>query len=159
MRRGLLDRIAGGNPLTSLMPTVKAVMRAWSQPLRQNREALPARHTDSTPHPDTFVLAIMTLASAPSMANDRVTVANWTPPRQALQRNHPRLDVVFCFGQCDKKNHGWREGPPLTVPAKVSICCRAFTLPTKFIFERKENTACRRSPRAVGRNVPACARG
>jgi hypothetical protein len=27
----------------------------------------------------------------------------------------PRLDVVFCFWQCDKKNHGWREGPPVTV--------------------------------------------
>ena len=28
----------------------------------------------------------------------------------------PRVDVVFCFWQCDKENHGWREGPPLTVP-------------------------------------------
>jgi len=27
----------------------------------------------------------------------------------------PRLDVVFGVRQCDKKNHGWREGPPLTV--------------------------------------------
>jgi len=25
----------------------------------------------------------------------------------------PRLNVVFGVRQCDKKNHGWREGPPL----------------------------------------------
>src|SRR5713226_2722333 len=28
----------------------------------------------------------------------------------------PRVDVVFRLWQCDKENHGWREGPPLTVP-------------------------------------------
>jgi hypothetical protein len=27
----------------------------------------------------------------------------------------PRLDVVFRVRQCDKENHGWREGLPLTV--------------------------------------------
>jgi hypothetical protein len=27
----------------------------------------------------------------------------------------PRVDVVFRLWQCDKDNHGWREGPPLTV--------------------------------------------
>jgi len=27
----------------------------------------------------------------------------------------PRLGVVFGVWQCDKENHGWREGPPLTV--------------------------------------------
>jgi len=27
----------------------------------------------------------------------------------------PRVDVVFRLWQCDKENHGWREGPPLTV--------------------------------------------
>jgi hypothetical protein len=34
----------------------------------------------------------------------------------------PRVDVVFRLWQCDKKNHGWREGPPLTVP------CQSFDL-------------------------------
>jgi hypothetical protein len=28
----------------------------------------------------------------------------------------------FRLWQCDKKNHGWREGPPLTVP------CQSFDL-------------------------------
>jgi hypothetical protein len=27
----------------------------------------------------------------------------------------PRVDVVFGLWQCDKENHGWREGPPETV--------------------------------------------
>jgi hypothetical protein len=26
----------------------------------------------------------------------------------------PRIGLVFWLGQCDKVNHGWREGPPLT---------------------------------------------
>src|SRR5215471_17693886 len=26
----------------------------------------------------------------------------------------PRIGLVFCRRQCDKENHGWREGPPLT---------------------------------------------
>jgi hypothetical protein len=30
-------------------------------------------------------------------------------------RGSPRVDVVFCFWQCDKENHGWCEGPPVTV--------------------------------------------
>ena len=34
----------------------------------------------------------------------------------------PRDDLVFRLWQCDKENHGWREGPPLTVP------CQSFDL-------------------------------
>jgi hypothetical protein len=41
----------------------------------------------------------------------------------------PRLAVVFCFWQCDKKNHGWREGPPVTVLCQsFRSTGRAFTL-------------------------------
>jgi hypothetical protein len=41
----------------------------------------------------------------------------------------PRLNVVFCFWQCDKKNHGWREGPPVTVLCQsFRSAGRAFTL-------------------------------
>jgi hypothetical protein len=85
----LLGRIAGGDPLARLLPAVKAVVPAWRQPIRQNRESLAARLTDSAPHPDAFVLVIVALASAPSMANDRIDVADWTVPRQTVQRNHP----------------------------------------------------------------------
>jgi hypothetical protein len=34
----------------------------------------------------------------------------------------PRVDVVFGLWQCDKENHGWREGPPVTV------LCQSFEL-------------------------------
>jgi hypothetical protein len=34
----------------------------------------------------------------------------------------PRVDVVFSLWQCDKENHGWREGPPVTV------LCESFDL-------------------------------
>ena len=60
----------------------------------------------------------------------------------------PRVDVVFRLWQCDKENHGWREGPPLTV------LCQSFDLlagpsPSgKVKFERKKNTAFRRWPPA-----------
>jgi hypothetical protein len=99
----LLDRIAGGDPLTSLMPAVKAVMPAWSQPIGQNREGLPARLTDSAPHPDTFVPVIVALASAPSMANDRVVVAHWTSPWQKRQRNHPGSVLSSASGNAIKR--------------------------------------------------------
>jgi hypothetical protein len=50
----------------------------------------------------------------------------------------PRVDVVFRLWQCDKENHGWCEGPPRPVPAKVSICCRAFTLRQRQFRTKKE---------------------
>src|ERR1035441_503662 len=54
------------------------------------------------------------------MADDGRITAPRTPSRQERQRERgqPRIDLVFRFGQCDKENHGWREGPPLTVPAR-----------------------------------------
>jgi hypothetical protein len=59
---------------------------------------------------------IVCLAESPSMADDRIVPANRTLPRQEVQWDHPGVDVVFRLWQCDKENHGWREGPPLTVP-------------------------------------------
>jgi hypothetical protein len=41
----------------------------------------------------------------------------------------PRVGVVFRLWQCDKDNHGWREGPPLTVLCQsLRSAGRAFTL-------------------------------
>src|SRR4051812_28533687 len=60
---------------------------------------------------------------------------------------------VFSFWRCDKKNHGWREDPPLTVP------CQSFDLPpglhppVKVSFERKTNTAFHRSPRSLTHDI------
>ncbi len=50
----------------------------------------------------------------------------------------PRVDVVFCIWQCDKENHGWREGPPVTVLCQsFRSAGRAFTLRLNQ-FERKQ---------------------
>jgi hypothetical protein len=62
------------------------------------------------------------LAKSLSVADDRVVAADRTTPRQKDQRDRSGVDVVFRVWQCDKKNQGWREGPPLTVP------CQSFDL-------------------------------
>jgi hypothetical protein len=47
--------------------------------------------------------------------------------------------------QCDKENHGWREGLPLTDPCKAAI--REGPSPSRYIQrERKKNTAVCRYP-------------
>jgi hypothetical protein len=52
----------------------------------------------------------------------------------------PRLDVVFCFWQCDKENHGWCEGPPR--PSLPNFDLQAGPSPSGYVsFERKKNTA------------------
>ena len=65
------------------------------QPIGQDREGLPARLTDSAPHPDAFVPVIVGLPESPSVADDRVVAAKRTSPRQEIQAESPRLDVVF----------------------------------------------------------------
>ena len=103
VRRCLLDRITGGDPLAGPLSTEQAVMAGRRQPIGQNREGLFAWLADSAPHPDAFVLVIVALASAPSMANDRVGVTNWTTPRQALQRNHPGSMLSSASGSAIKR--------------------------------------------------------
>ena len=49
----------------------------------------------------------------------------------------PRVDVVFRLWQCDKENHGWREGSPRPFPAKVSICWPGLHPPAKSISNEK----------------------
>src|ERR1022692_3011790 len=68
-------------------------------------------------------------------------------------RGSPRVDVVFCFWQCDKENHGWREGPPLTVPCESSDLLAGPSPSGKVSFEQKKNTAFRRSPRTLTQNI------
>ena len=99
----MLGGIAGGDQFARLLPAVKAVVSGWSKPIGQNRESLPARLTASAPYPDAFVLVIVALASASSMANDRVVVTSWTAPRQALQRNHPGSMLSLISGSAIKR--------------------------------------------------------
>jgi hypothetical protein len=53
----------------------------------------------------------------------------------------PRVGLVFRLWQCDKKDQDWREGPPLTVPAKVSICRPGLHPPVKSVSNENKNTA------------------
>ena len=55
----------------------------------------------------------------------------------------PRDDVVFRLWQCDKENHGWREGPPLTVPCQSFDLLVGPSLSLLINLERKKNTALR----------------
>ena len=55
----------------------------------------------------------------------------------------PRLDVVFRLWQCDNKNHGWREGPPVTVLCQsLRSAGRAFTLRLNQISNEKRIQLC-----------------
>ena len=103
MRRCLLGGVTGGDPIAGLLSTVQAVVPGRREPIRQDREGLLARLTDSAPHPDAFVLVIVALASAPSMANDRIDVADWTVPRQTVQRNHPGSMLSSASGSAIKR--------------------------------------------------------
>jgi hypothetical protein len=64
----------------------------------------------------------MALTESSSVADDRVLTAHGTSPRQEVQWDPPRLDVVSRLWQYDKENHGWLEGPPMTV------LCQSFDL-------------------------------
>jgi len=109
-----LSRIASGDPLTRQLSATEAEMPRRCQPVRQDRKRLPARSTNAAPHPDAFVSVVVRLPESPSVADDSVVAAQRAKPRQQMQGNY-RFTVVFGVWQCDKENHGWREGPPLTV--------------------------------------------
>lgn len=55
----------------------------------------------------------------------------------ATPAESPRITVVFRLRQCDKENHGWREGPPLTVCANRSIRWRGLHPPVKITSNEK----------------------
>src|ERR1035437_2966921 len=57
----------------------------------------------------------------------------------------PRIGLVIGLWQCDKENHGWCEGLPLTVAAKFRSEDRAFTLPA-CRSQTKKKTAFRPYP-------------
>jgi len=97
--------------------------------------------TQASANPDLRVTSIVRLFEPPPVADDRAIAAASTFARQLRERD---LGLVFCLWQCDKENHGWSEGPTVTVS------CQSFDLlvgpsPSgKVSFERNENTALRR---------------
>src|ERR1700676_80274 len=67
----------------------------------------------------------------------------------------PRVNVVFRLWQCDKENHGWREGPPVTVLCQsFRSAGRAFTLRLSQFRTKKEYSfppPVARPPQNIGR--------
>jgi len=55
------------------------------------------------------------------VADDSSVAADRAPSRQQLQRDRRRagIGLAFRLRQCDKKNHGWREGLPLITTLPV----------------------------------------
>src|SRR3984893_14432982 len=79
--------------------------------------------------------------------------AKRTSPRQEIQWGQPRVDVVFRLWQCDKENHGWREGPPVTV-LRPSFDLLAGPSPSgKVGTNENKNTALRCWPPAPHRTL------
>ena len=78
---GLLGRVTGGDALTGLLPAEKAVGAGWRQRIGQDGKSLPARLTDPAPHPDAFVLIVVSMTEPSSVANDRVPLTDGTSPR------------------------------------------------------------------------------
>ena len=102
MRRRLLHGITCGDALTGLLPAMQAERRRRSEPIGQDREGLIARMTDSAAHPNVLVVFVVGLAEPPSMADDRVDVADRTSPRQEVQRDHPGSMLSFASGSAIK---------------------------------------------------------
>jgi hypothetical protein len=99
----LLGRVTGGYALTSLLPAVQGEVCRGRQPIGQDREGLPAWLADSPPYPDTFVLAVMSMAKPLSVADDRVLTAKWTSARQKVQRDHPGSALSPASGSAIKR--------------------------------------------------------
>ena len=136
-RGGLLQRGAGGDALTCPLPATQAVVPERSQPVWQDGEGLPARAAEAAAHPDAFVAVIVCGTEAPSVTDDRGVAGKRDIAAAGAPAESPRLDVVFRFWQCDKENHGWREGPPLTVACQVSICWPGLHPPGKSVSNEK----------------------
>ena len=102
VRRCLLNRIAGGDALASLLSATQAERRCRREPIGQDREGLPAGMTDSASHPNVIVMFVVGLAGTPSVADDRVIAANRTSPRQEIQRDHPGSMLSFASGSAIK---------------------------------------------------------
>jgi hypothetical protein len=91
----LFDRIPRGYPFTGLSSAKHAEVPGRRQPIWQDGERRAARMTDPAPHPHALVQVIVRLAKPPSVADDCVATAQWTPPGQQLQRDHPGSALSF----------------------------------------------------------------
>jgi hypothetical protein len=136
VRRRLLCSITSGDVLTGLLPAVKSVVAGWRQPIGQDGEGLPARSADSTPYPDGFMLLIVALTQSSPVANNCVTTANGTSPRQEVQRDHPGSALSSASGSAIKRiTAGVKAAADRR--RQVSIWGPDFTLPVKSVSNEK----------------------
>jgi hypothetical protein len=77
-----------------------------------------ARSAKSAPHPDAFVVVVMSLAESSPVTDDRVVTTKAGTAAVTDPTALPRLNLVFRVWQCDKENHCWCEGPPLPIAYK-----------------------------------------
>jgi hypothetical protein len=127
------------------------------RPTGQNREGHLTRPAPAAAHPNPVVVFIVGLLAPLPMADDGVVAAPRTASREQRQRErfHPGVGLVLLLWQCDKENHGWREGPPLTaLPGWI----REGPSPSRHI-KRKKNTAfCRYPPTPRSKHWPVYSR-
>jgi hypothetical protein len=116
--------------LCYLFPAMKAVVAAGRRPDRQDGEGLVARRATTAPDTDDIVNFVVRLFAPLAVADDRAVPTERTPAWQQVQRErgHPGSRLSSASGSAIKRINGWREGLPLTVAAKFSICEPAFTL-------------------------------
>jgi hypothetical protein len=89
------------------------------RPIGEHRKGLVAWATTAPANPNLLVPYVVRRLEALPVTDDGLLAAKWAPPRKQLQRDlgHPDVRLVFCLWQCDKENHGRREGPPQTGPS------------------------------------------
>ena len=103
VRHCLFHGITGGEVLTGLLSATQAERRRRHQPIGQDREGLATRVADSASHPNAFVPVVVSLTGTPSMANDRVVLADRTSPRQEVQGDHPGSMLSVASGSAIKR--------------------------------------------------------
>ena len=106
-----------GSRFPGLFPTGKAVLAVGRRPVGQDGEGQSTRPAHPAADPNPVVAFVVGLFPPPAMTGDRVLAAPRTPSWAGAptEMQSPRIGLVFCRRQCDKENHGWSEGPPLTV--------------------------------------------
>ena len=101
--RRLFNGITSCDVFTGLLPATHAERCRRHEPIGQDRKGLSARITNPASHPNAFVPVIVCLAVPPSVADDRVTPADGTLPRQEVQGDHPGSMLSFSSGSAIKR--------------------------------------------------------
>jgi hypothetical protein len=88
MRSCSFNGITRGDAFTGLLSAMQAERCRRRERIGQNGESLPARRTDSAPHPNAFGPLIVHMTEPLSMADDRMILENRTLPWQEIQWDH-----------------------------------------------------------------------